>query len=1243
MAFKSAIGKTTTISTPAAGTIKPLSSSTATVGMSLSKASKNNFAGVEKTESALPAEIVALVDFNRVHATAGTLKDSVTPYGKYYDALDSIHSITTDDVSYAISKALANDASGAWTSLKKKTDADIIDSNDFVEDLSNFLDSLEQAERSLDICRAADTEIQQSAVDFLSPKLKIYEKKAEDRTFDALNVIGQSTLRNTNADSLRKLLDNLKETLTQENTIAYNSIIEGLSQKSENDLNSRTEDTNGKAFNLIDTLGQDITGKLTGCSELLSQIFLISSGITKVKNDPINVRISFDENNISAIFEGASVASPLPFRKILSSGNLGSNSVTLSLIQFDGENGQTVIPVETEDSSKQFSYKSGPAALIRAPLRNGDYTFASFDSFAKQFEKNRLELETYLELMLGYLDPKNKLVPSSVLRTIIENFIKGLNLAISSPSAFFELHAFSLAAQHHSGFGDGNEAYLDSNNESAGVENLRQELLRTATTLKYNRLVSSVSTSQGEGGSQYPTTLSTYKTSDGESLASDAKATTTQVENKNPVVADRDFESFASPSPPGIIESMIHRQIILLAKEGIRESNNELASVLADRQKQYDRAIIDRDNAYQKAYDKDLNPEQSRNTTAWEVYYALKEIAETLKRSIDELVESINKSPKYVAQETLLDYYRQARKTTSGTFTSTLLDTYEALISAAKSRISKDSKFTTSRGLTNFGQLDELGIISLIIECYVMLASQISFKTYKDGIGGIYIPTMTSSINLLKNDLSSILSATSDSDLSFTNVPGIVTALSDCSKKEQSYQDSIAYLSAFSSSMEAAKNNLKISVADLLNNANRQNILDTAAGREMLESLTSQQLIYRRALNDRYAPNINLGYLPARVAYSADESKALDFVLSSPPLSNKASENSRIVFSGVPAGTINSNRRYTNKNIGNVKYSGMIELTLHHHDHEFEDLIFKEKIFLFDPQLYATPTSFDGYLNVKASASNDPVLNLAKRMRFTLYDRNGSQVLDYNSIKSNERYKDLKSSQIDEIIKNTLLSYLLESYTFKLSGMLFDESVSLKIDDTISNSGYSAITTTAAQGLTDLKFPTATQLTAILGADNEINFTSTAAGVTSGDRELISAIASSYLVKTERPIDRLIVASAFDRVFAVVIDPDEFEIDQQQSIKENGTLAKTMIESLTKQSLIFQKGEAIYFKPRDPSAGGFSIGSVSAQFVPHTVGKETGALLQDAKDTFNSKLGASSLKLATTKTSKSSSTKKLRI
>ena len=60
---------------------------------------------------------------------------------------------------------------------------------------------------------------------------------------------------------------------------------------------------------------------------------------------------------------------------------------------------------------------------------------------------------------------------------------------------------------------------------------MRQELLRTVANLKYSKLISNTSTSQGEGGSQYPTTLSTSKVSAGESLAAPV-STTTQVENQ---------------------------------------------------------------------------------------------------------------------------------------------------------------------------------------------------------------------------------------------------------------------------------------------------------------------------------------------------------------------------------------------------------------------------------------------------------------------------------------------------------------------------------------------------------------------------------------------------------------------------------------------------------------------------------------------------------------------------------------
>jgi hypothetical protein len=543
VAFKSAVGKKTTISTPAAGAIKTPSLVTSTIGASLSKKSSNNTQAVEKTESAPPAEIVAVVDFNRIHSTAGNLKTSTTPYGSYYDALDSIHSIMSEDVTYAVTKALENDTSGEWKSLKSTTDADAADAVDFIEDLTRLLDSIEQAEKSLDFGRTGDQEIQQAAVDYLKSKIKIYDKKAEERGFDLVNIIGESATTNTNADSLREVLERLRKTLTKETSPFCKTIIDGLSQKISNDLNARTGNEHAKAFKLFDATGAN-TGNLFYCSEVLSHVMLMSSGIARVKNDAISSRISFNASDLASIFNGAMPGNPLPFRRSLSSGNLGSNLVTLSLIQYDGVDGGTVIPVQAEDSPKQPGYKSGPNALIRSPLRNGNFNFDSFDAFVSQFEKNRLELESYLELLLGYLDTENELTPSGILRTIIKNFVAGLNIVSSNVSAAYELLAISLASQEI----PGSENITSSLGEDYGIENIRQEVLRSVATLKRIRLESGVTSNQGDD-SQYPTTLSTSKSSEGESLSGTITTITTQVENKSPVIVIRDIERLASASP----------------------------------------------------------------------------------------------------------------------------------------------------------------------------------------------------------------------------------------------------------------------------------------------------------------------------------------------------------------------------------------------------------------------------------------------------------------------------------------------------------------------------------------------------------------------------------------------------------------------------------------------------------------------------------------------------------------------
>lgn len=1241
MAFKSAVGKKTTISIPAAGAIKVSSPATSAIGTSLSKKSSNNIQAVEKTEAAPPAEIIAVVDFNRIHSTAGNSKTSTTPYGAYYDALDSIHSIMTEDVTYTVTKSLSNDPSGVWKSLKSTTDSDLTDAIDFIEDLTRLLDSIEQAEKSLDFGRVGDQDIQQAATDYLKSKIKLYDKKAEERSFDLVNIIGESANTNTNADSLREVLERLRKTLTKETSPFCKTVIDGLSQKNANDLNVRTGNDHAKAFKLFDSMSTG-TGNLFFCSEILSHVMLMSSGIARVKNDQISARISFNSSDLASIFNGAMPGNPLPFRRSLSSGNLGSNLVTLSLIQYDGAEGNTVIPVQTEDSPKQSGYKSGPNALIRSPLRNGNFTFDNFDAFTAQFEKNRLELESYLELLLGYLDTENELTPSGILRTIIKNFVAGLNVVSSNVSAAYELLAVSFASQET----PGSENIISDLGEDYGIENLRQEILRSAATLKLTRITSSVTSNQGDD-SQYPTTLSTSKVSEGsETLLSDAIPTTTQIENKSPTIAVRDIERLASASP-GQVETMLYNQILLRAKDG-PSSKAEIQKEIDDSKKKnidYEKKLEEAKKALiialgVTALTAGTIPGSSAEAvTAYAKYKNYESKINANNKYIDELKSALANATKYTDKETIINYFLKARTTTSGTFFSSIVDAYDEIIESAKKRVPEGLKLTDSHGLTSFGTLDEYGIMSLIVECYAKLASQIRFSLIKDSIGNLCLPAISSAYSLLKIDLDSILSSEPGTDIGkmeLLDAQGIATSLSYCAVREQAYQDSHAYLSAFSDVMFRAKENLKSSAKDILSTPSRQTALDTPAGRNMMESLTSQQLIYRRALIDRYFPVEAMGYLPARVVYSVDESTALDFLLSSPPFSERTSENSRITFAGIPTGVLNSNRRYVNQDLGDIKYSGMIEMAVHRHDHEFEDLIFKEKIFLFDPQLYVTPDSFTGYKNVKSSGTSDPALSLAKRMRFTLYDKNGSQVLDYNGLKNNERYKNLSGFQVDAILKNTLLSYLLETYCFKLAGILIDESVSLQIDDTISDAGLAAITAASALNLPDLKLPTAQQLQSMVGSDGEISYLTQVPGITSGDKELIAALASSFLIKSEKPIDRLLAASTFDRTFAVIVDTDDFEIDEKQSISENGALAKVMIDSLRKRSWVYQNGSSLFLRSRDPLVGGFSIGNISVQFVPHTIGEESGTLLRVAKDKFNTKTNEKTLKFTSPKKSPSS-------
>jgi hypothetical protein len=382
-----------------------------------------------------------------------------------------------------------------------------------------------------------------------------------------------------------------------------------------------------------------------------------------------------------------------------------------------------------------------------------------------------------------------------------------------------------------------------------------------------------------------------------------------------------------------------------------------------------------------------------------------------------------------------------------------------------------------------------------------------------------------------------------------------------------------------------------------------------------MSSLTSQQVIYRRSLLDKYLPNSGAGYLPARICYSPDEDRALESLLSSEEYANLSSENTRIAFVAIPIGTLNENLKYKNEDLGKQNLSGFVELLIHKKDQEFDDIVFKSMTYTFDPQLFVSPGSFDFAQKIKNVSDDSAVLRVAKKCSYKLYDRNGSEILSYRDLLAHPRYSKISKSVLDQIVKNTVASYLLESYTFKTTGMMFDESVSLDLNDTVSQASVAALSSVSSLGLPDLKLPSPAQISSVFQSGG-VDFNFDDGVLTTGDKELLAALSDSYLMKSENPIDRLIETPSFDRVMAIAFDPDKFEIDTARTKKESGTVGAAMLGMMEKMQLLDKSSNALKIKPRDPLAGGFSIGSFTCQFVPHTMNADGASMVE----TFDEKL-----------------------
>ena len=1193
------------------------------VGLPTVEARLTDDAKLEATESAPNADLIAIADFNRIYSTGDTGgRSSMTKYGAYFNTLESCHSIGTEDVSYVIQKCLDNDTTGAWTGLKDSVDASIADADDLVSDLASFLNAVEKVESALDISKE-DKETTDGAAEYLKNiGQRSYEKSPDQLSFAVPTLlssepIGDIIASKNNSKIFKSFIDVFRDDIIFSNE--KKSAIEGLQK----DINVNP------VWDLIDSLGSNSYSKLSSCSEIISKVLTVSSGIPGLEQDDISSKLSFNSKTPAGIFYGTKAFEKVPFGQKLTDMD-PSKTISLSFLQYHLRGG-TVLPLEINEPTVRDNAgrlcKSGPKGLVRQSIFDGDFNFSDLDSYAQTGTGNFNIILKYLNYMTGRFDTENRVTPPEIMRIIVSKFIEATKEAQASQDSKLHFAALALA-----GF---NNVIFASD---SGSGNLRQWILRIVGRMKWYQL-QGVAIAQGDAPSEVgKITLTTVRTTEGSSrLSSDAVPNTTQVEDKSGNVNPRILERRSSAAPASdIMAEAIYRLLVRSAplnprgdassyEEAVDTAVINAAEALFDIQGDFvsraggggldseKAAFSNIENSLGIVVDlqeRELLEESLRrlNSSKIQATLALPDfdevdfsgLAQALVRlrsnfaSLESYEQSGDES--YDSSDKIKSSFENVQTSTSANVFGYILGAYDEILAATTERLPTDTTFTDENGFTRYCNLDESAILSLIVECFVNLAGV--FK--KPNITRNSDSYTDSGVSLSNYDISEVESYRESLDWIISNnystsatipvaYPEPSKAFSTLMDKHQKVQGCAAYISSHLSVLAAAKEELIAVTNDLLASSTRSSTLNSESGRKMLSDLTTQQIIYRRSMLDKYRPQSSMGYLPSRVAYSEDESNVLKTLLASSTFARRSSENIRITAMGVPTGFLPSTMP--------SGATGMIEVGLYRKDHEFDDIIFKSKTYRFDPFLFIQPGAFSNFSERRSFTSDDYIFSLARRVNYTLYSRDGKQSLTYDELKSNSRYSALGSNAIQEIVKNTFLSYMMETYLYKLCGKIFDETLGLKVDDSTSTAGRAALKTSAGLGLPDLVLPSSTQLDQMFGSDGEIDYLKKVDDISTGDKELIGAITSSFLMRNDTVVGRTILSSKFDRTFLIPFDLDEFEIDLTSSADEGGELAKSMISALLKRGWIKsdEAGRPNMIINRDPINGGTSIGNICCQ------------------------------------------------
>jgi hypothetical protein len=335
-------------------------------------------------------------------------------------------------------------------------------------------------------------------------------------------------------------------------------------------------------------------------------------------------------------------------------------------------------------------------------------------------------------------------------------------------------------------------------------------------------------------------------------------------------------------------------------------------------------------------------------------------------------------------------------------------------------------------------------------------------------------------------------------------------------------------------------------------------------GQDILQNINSQQLSLKTVTLERQTGNEDEGYFPDFSIITEQDFDSLKLLNQNISINGTEGLNLRTLVVGLPSGLLEEK-----------EITDTFSLRVTNSDIEYADIIFKPKIYNYNADLYVLSSDLE---DVSRISRLSDFSRLVKKVEFSKInfeieegDSNNSSI----SVDETDETDRADSDSLD-LYANHLISYLLEVYYRLMVGIDINEDTFMSTSEPLGleiNSYAADLSSAVSSFYADLEADSGDKFSEILTSAEDItssyqdlidNFSSeiTTGEFTDLDAEMLSKFRNTHSVRLfsgEAMRDRIMSAKVFDRVFMLLVDPDEFEVATRSNVKKGEPYTSTSL------------------------------------------------------------------------------------